>query len=195
MSMATRISNAEVSSNPATGLVTGDSNPATTQAGVITKLRDQADELAAFIAVLKAIFDPHDHDPANPTGGGGRQIGAGGAVSILADAITRAKIGAGAITYLKVALAAVTTQKIADGTVEKAQVGAPSVKYLSIPAGDSATWTLTGRSGPPLYCVTGDSGDMESLIQLASFSDSTFSLQLMNTYGSAKLNVAIYYRG
>lgn len=161
MALTSFVSNAELSSNPAVGLVVGDTDPASTQAGALTKLRDGEDENAATIADEKTIFDSHDHDPATGTGGGGQKIGHDGVVSIATDGIDEDAIGAAAITGAKTEDAAIDATKIAGETVELAQIGAARSESNSVAAG--ATWTWSHGGTYLLFHVEADSYAGEDL--------------------------------
>jgi len=148
------ISNAEISANPATGKVTGDDDPAVTQNGVITKLRDMGTDVNTDLLALATIFDAHNHDPGLGTGGGGQLIGSGGVAAIGAAQITATVINAGAITGGKTASGAVTTAKIADDTVEIDQIGAPETSPSK--SGASGSFTFHGASDYVVFHVESD---------------------------------------
>lgn len=141
MSLTYTISDAEISTNPATGKITGDAAPGSTQDGVVTKMAKSHDELKADLEALKAIFDAHDHDPATGTGGGGPPIGTGGVHAIAAGAITTAKIADANVTYAKVAAGAVGSTAIQDNSIVRGDISTPVSLTKTIAASASADFT------------------------------------------------------
>lgn len=131
----------------------GDVNPATTQAGVVTKFRNADDENAADMATNKGDFDPHDHGAAS----GGQPIGTGPVIAIAPDGIDNAALHTDSVTGAKVQTGAVTTPKIADNTVEREQLGAPKFSTKTA-GGTSVNFTFGGVSVLPLFSVEVDPG-------------------------------------
>lgn len=184
MALTITISNAETSTDPKTGLLTGDADPASTQAGLVTKLRDSQTQINTDIAALKTIFDDHDHDATNPTGPGGPPVGSNGAHSIDDAAVTGAKIGSGAVTGPKTAADALGTSNVTDDSIETAQLGEPSVWTRSIAAGGSATFTHNKGRRLQFFIAGG----------IASVSVTDNAIAVSNP-SVDELTFSIYYRG
>lgn len=147
------IADQDLSSNPATGKVTGDTNPASTQNGVITKLRDIDTDEATDLVAEAGIFDPHNHDPGLGSGPGGRPIGTGGVAAIGAGQVVQSIIRAGAITGGKTADNAIGTAELADDTIAKDQVGIPQSLTKSVTGSGNVTFNFQGTSVLPLFSV------------------------------------------
>jgi hypothetical protein len=151
MGLTYQWSRAELSSDPAKGRVTGDADPSVTQAGVLTKLAKADEEIKADIEALAAVWDAHDHDPANPTGAGGQPIGTGGVRAIATGAIEEALLAANAVTGAKTQASAVDSRVVADATLERSHIGTP---VTSGPNTFSGEWTIThGLGYVPLFSV------------------------------------------
>jgi hypothetical protein len=192
MALSSFVSNAEISSNPATGKVTGDDDPAVTQTGVITKLRDADDEEESDLGDLKTIWDAHDHDAANPTGGGGLPIGRdrdGELVrAIEAAGVDTAAIADLAITGGKTAAGALDSRVIADDSVAKEKIGAPSTVSNTIAALGSWTWTHS-KNRYLMWCWSADSpGGYGVRVQ-----DVTKNAITLTSTSPAPVPVTIYY--
>jgi hypothetical protein len=188
MSLTNPIGNAEISTDTSVGKITGDTNPATTQDGLTTKLRDADDEIDTALAALKTLFDAHDHDPATMTGPGGPQIGTSGEHSIEDAAITTALIAATAITGGKTAASAITTTAILDDSVAHAQIGIPRSHQVTVDGGGGTANKAFGK--PVLFCVAGNDPNMEYVT--VAFNGTTMTL---TNGGSGPVSVTIYYAG
>jgi len=147
MALSDFIADQDVSSNPATGKVTGDTTPGSTQNGVVTKLRDMDTDEDTDLVALAAIFDAHDHTT------GGQPIGTGGAPAIGSAQVVQSIIRAGAITGGKTADNAIGTAELADDTIAKEQVGTCVSATKSTSGAGNVTFNFQGTSVLPLHSV------------------------------------------
>lgn len=130
----TRISNAEISTDPALGKVTGDNDPTTTQNGIVTKMSKSFDQIKEDLEdaanSIKVAFDGHNHNPGGSYPGG-PPIGTGGVRAIKAGAVENAKIKDLNVTGAKLADGSVTSGKIADNTMDITKIGIPTSVNLT----------------------------------------------------------------
>lgn len=154
MPLNSHIGNAEISADPNVGLVLGDVNPATTQAGVMTRYRNADDENNADMAVNKGDFDPHNH----ASGSGGRQIGTGPVIAIATNGIDATAINDGDVTSAKILDGEVTTEKVEDNTVELLQLGLPTTHFKTVTGSGSVDFIFTGAVTTPLFSIDAKHG-------------------------------------
>lgn len=195
----THVSNPETSANPATGLVTGDTDPSSTQDGPITKLRDQDGDIETDILDLVTIWNPHNH----AGGSGGPPIGTGPldedenptvVRAIKDNAVRNAKIADGDITGAITEDDAIGEAEILDESVTQAKLGAPSTYpasgFRTVAPGSSLTFTHN-KGRYLLFHVEGNGSDMEAV----KISETLNAISALNAEGAAPLPMRIVYYG
>jgi len=155
MSLATNISDEDISINAA---VTGDVTPGSTQLGVMTKFRDQDDDLKSDLEAARTAFALHDHG----TAGDGTPLGTGGADSFSSGAVDETALGTGSVTGAKISGGSIATAHMTDDTVTKSKFGTASTASLTVPASGSISWSH-GLSSVPIFHIEGDNTDYISI--------------------------------
>lgn len=169
-------------------VVTGDDDPASTQKGVFTKLRDMDADLKTDLEAAKTAFDAHDHSGSGKGAPLGKDSGGSDIRSFSAGAVTTAKLASSAVTGAKTASGAITEAKIADETMTSAKLGDCLETTLEVPASSTATWNH-GLGRNPISYAGGSVGS--EAIALAGRSDSSI------TFGNATASphtITIWYR-
>lgn len=135
MALTYKLGTEEIGTDEATGILSGDTDPGTTQDGTITRLALADEEIATDYEASAGDFDDHDHSAA------GQKLGSKGR-ALATGAIITAKIDDLAVTGAKIATGAVTTAKIDDGAVTEAKLGdAAEHDFGTVAAGATVTWT------------------------------------------------------
>lgn len=170
-------------------VITGDDTPASTQNGVLTKLRDMDADLKTALEAAKTAADAHDHSGAGKGAPLGKSAAGADIRSFSPGAISTTKLAAGAVTGAKTASGAITTAKIADETMASAKLGDCAQTTLNVPASSTATWN-PGLGYVPLFSYGGSIGS--EAIAIAGAGSGTV------TFGNATASphtITIWYRG
>lgn len=181
-------SDAELSTDRRTGIITGDADPSTTQKGVFPKFAKATANLHSDYADLKSAFDAHDHSNY------GQPLGTGGARSFVAGAIIHEKIATAtpAVSGPKIQDGAIGTGPIKDQNVTDAKLGDAAAHNLGV-IGASAfvDWTPVPPCTYPLFHIEGtDSGN------IAVTGYGTGTIRFTNTQPSPTADpIVVVYRG
>lgn len=156
------IGNDEASPNPETGMILGDSNPASTNKGNVTKFSKSFDQIRVDLETKtgseKQKADEHDHDPGS-TYPGGPPIGTGGVVAIAVDAVSNRTAKDGSVTGSKTAAGAIGTNECIDDSMQRSEVGDPTISSPKNINGGSTAEFVHNKGYPIPYCVYANSED------------------------------------
>lgn len=156
------IGNDEVSPNPKTGMILGDGDPSATHKGNVTKFSKSLDQIRVDLETKtgseKQKADEHDHDPGS-TYPGGPPVGTGGVIAVAANAVSNRTATDGSVTGLKTASGAIGTSKTIDDSMQRSEVGEPTISSPKTINGGSTAEFAHNRGYPIPYCVFANSED------------------------------------